>query len=116
MTGFTIYGCGSWGSTLALHLLRKGMRARLWDVAPSQRARVSDDPEFRNFLPGFAFLPTLQVIDEEGVPDPGDDPALLAVPSHALREVAAAIRTGYRGPWVIATKGLEEKTDRKSVV
>jgi glycerol-3-phosphate dehydrogenase (NAD(P)+) len=71
---------------------------------------VSDDPEFRNFLPGFAFLPTLQVIDEEGVPDPGDDPALLAVPSHALREVAAAIRTGYRGPWVIATKGLEEKT------
>ena len=71
MDRFIVYGAGSWGSTLALHLLRKGHTVRLWDKDPAQMARITANPEFRNFLSGFAFLPTLQVVDEGEVPAPG---------------------------------------------
>lgn len=110
MDRFIVYGAGSWGSTLALHLLRKGHTVRLWDKDPAQTARIAANPEFRNFLSGFAFLPTLQVVDEREVPVPGEELALLAIPSHALRSVVRAIPDSYHGPWVVATKGLEEGT------
>ncbi len=106
----TVYGGGSWGSTLALHLARQGRIVGLWDNDPEQRRRLHEDRECRKYIPGYGFPSNLHVLSEDEVPSPGSLAALVAVPSHALRGLAGAIDRSFRGLWIIATKGLEEGT------
>lgn len=110
MEPITVYGGGSWGATLARLLGRKGIAVRLWDKDAEHRSRMLRDGECRKFLSGFSLPPELQVIDEESPPAPGPGGALVAVPSHAVRELAGAVDPAFRGLWIVATKGLEEGT------
>jgi glycerol-3-phosphate dehydrogenase (NAD(P)+) len=106
----TVIGGGSWGATLALHLARKGTPVRLWDADPEHRAAMARERRCGKYIPGFDFPPSLEVIDESSPPRGGAGFLLLAVPSHALREVARGLVTNGRAPWILATKGLEEGT------
>lgn len=107
MVEVTVYGGGSWGATLAIHLARQGHPVAVWDNDPAHRARMTAERECRKYLPGYRFPDQLHVVSEDMPPVPASV-ALLAIPSHALRELAGAIDRAFRGMWVIATKGLEE--------
>ncbi len=108
-----VLGAGSWGTALAILLARNGHRVLLWGHLPDAMAALARDRENREFLPGAPFPETLEPTSdlERALAAPN---LLVAVPSHAFREVltrlAPALRQGQRLIW--ATKGLEMATGK----
>jgi glycerol-3-phosphate dehydrogenase (NAD(P)+) len=110
MDPITVYGSGAWGTTLAIHLARKGQSVCVWDKDPRQRERLLRDRGLRNALPGISLPDSVEVLYEEAVPDPRGEVILLAVPSHGLRWLLKGLPATGPRLWIIATKGLEEET------
>jgi glycerol-3-phosphate dehydrogenase (NAD(P)+) len=106
----TIYGGGSWGSTLAIHLGRLGRRVRLWDVDALHAREMARVRENRKHVPGIPLPDSVEVLYDEEVPAPAGEAVVLAVPSHALRPLLGGIARDARPLWIVATKGLEEET------
>lgn len=105
-----VYGAGSWGTTLALVLARKGVPVLLWARDEAQRLRLARERENSRYLPGFSFPGFIHVVPEAVPPVPPGPAAVLAVPSHGLRELLRGIGETPGTTWVIATKGLEERS------
>lgn len=109
MTTIAVLGAGSWGTTLADLLARKGITVRLWaheaDVAEAINARH----ENAVFLPGAALAPSLTASNDAAEVVRDADLVVSAAPSHAVASVlsaaAGAMRPGT--PVVSATKGIE---------
>ena len=110
-----IIGAGSWGTTLALHLYRKGHQVLLWEKFPERREILEKERENREYLPGFPIPGDIGLTSE--LSDlPGDlDMAVLSVPSQYLRPVARESR-GYIGDRTVVVsvaKGIEKKTFKR---
>ena len=105
-------GAGSWGTTLAIHLARRGHEAWLWArdaaLAADMRARRANAV----YLADVSFPPELLVTAdlEEALCDA--EVVVSAAPTHGtrgiLRRAAPHIRAG--STIVSATKGLEQET------
>ena len=113
-----IFGAGSWGTALAVHLANAGHSARLWgrdsDLVATMRAARRNE----TYLPGIDLPLLLEPVSEIDAAAEARF-AVFAVPSHGLRAVArSAAPVLAPGAIVIsATKGLEEGTlDRMSEV
>ena len=105
-----VLGAGSWGTALAVQFARAGRPARLWgrDHALMQiMARERVNP---HYLPGVTFPSSLHPIAELESAITGVRDVLLAVPSHAFRDLLLALQPslspGMRLCW--ATKGFEQ--------
>jgi glycerol-3-phosphate dehydrogenase (NAD(P)+) len=109
-----VLGAGSWGTALSILLSRKGARVRLWGHEPPVMAQMRRAGENRAFLPGYPFPQGLEPIGDLTGALEGADEILIAVPSHAFREVvhqvAALVQGGASISW--ATKGLEPGTGK----
>lgn len=117
MDPITVYGGGSWGTTLAIHLARLGHRIVLWDISPEQRHRLGHERELAKVLPGIRLPDSIEVLYEDRVPAPRGEVVLVAVPSHGVRQLLEQIGAeqphgGAQGSflWILAAKGLEEGT------
>ncbi|MBS1719925.1 MAG: NAD(P)-dependent glycerol-3-phosphate dehydrogenase [Armatimonadetes bacterium] len=105
-----VLGTGSWGTALSLLLGRMGHEVQIFGRDAEEVSHLRDHRENLRFLPGFV-LPegvTAGFLTEvEGE----YDLVVVAVPSHAVREVMAAIppRAGHV---VVASKGLETSTGK----
>ncbi len=83
-----VIGAGSWGTTLALHLYRKGYGVILWEKFPEQKERIEKDRENSAYLPGFPIPPDILITSNfSDLPD-DLDLVVFAVPSQYLRSVA----------------------------
>lgn len=105
-----VVGAGSWGTALAVLLAGKGYRVGLWGRAPELIERLKEERENRRYLPGVKLPPELFLTAdlEEGLH--GAELMVLAVPSHAFRDVVRLITPLLRPGTVVvnAAKGLEE--------
>src|SRR5688500_561939 len=84
-----VFGAGSWGTALAVHLARSGHHVQLWGrdealVEAMRRDRVNE-----TYLPGVE-LPALVEPTASFQAGAGARFAVFAVPSHGLRAVAKA--------------------------
>jgi glycerol-3-phosphate dehydrogenase (NAD(P)+) len=113
-----VLGAGAWGSTLALHLARRGARVHLWEFDPRRAAEVQRTRYSRPFLPDHELPASVAVSADLAACLAGTGAAVVAVPSHTLRSVATQVAQlppgNARGPacWISATKGIEEGTGR----
>ncbi|MFN3475959.1 MAG: NAD(P)H-dependent glycerol-3-phosphate dehydrogenase [Candidatus Methylomirabilales bacterium] len=104
-----VIGAGAWGTTLAILLAEKGFKVHLWAVRPSLREALSREQENARYLPGItlpsAIEPTASL--KEAVAE--KNLVLLAVPSHAFRQVLKGLAPFFHQPSLLvsATKGLE---------
>ena len=109
-----VLGAGSWGTALAIQCARAGNLVQLWGRTAAQRAALADHGVNQRYLPDAPFPAGLQVAPDLRTALAGADDVLVAVPSHAFREVLAAIRDlltpGQRLCW--ATKGFEISSGR----
>jgi len=104
-----VFGAGSWGTALAVHLANSGHRVQLWGRDRDLVERMGRDRVNATYLPGVE-LPAL-VEPTYAFETAGDARfAIFAVPSHGLRAVAAAAAPHLRAGAIAisATKGIEE--------
>ncbi|WP_298434282.1 NAD(P)H-dependent glycerol-3-phosphate dehydrogenase [Geobacter sp.] len=107
-----VIGAGSWGTTLANLLAKKGLEVTLWAYEPELVAEMREHRVNAVFLPGIALAPRLAFTNslEEAVA--GKELILLASPSQVmrgvLRQLAPLLRSGVT--LVNASKGIELDT------
>lgn len=109
-----VLGAGSWGTALALQFARSGRAVRLWGRNGDQLQGMAAARENRRYLPGIAFPDNLAVVADLAACVGGASDVLIAVPSHAFREMLLQIEpllgAGARVCW--ATKGFELETGK----
>ena len=109
-----VLGAGSWGTALAIQCARAGNAVRLWGRGAALRAAMAQARVNQRYLPNAEFPDNVLVAPDLSAAMTGADDVLLAVPSHAFRELLGAIRqqlaAGQRLCW--ATKGFEISTGR----
>lgn len=110
-----VVGAGSWGTTIASILAGKGIETRLWARRPELAEAIEEDRENREYLPSIRLPATLYVTSDIGRASAGASLLVVAVPSHAFREVlsvfAENLGDGGSGGGAVSlvslTKGLE---------
>jgi glycerol-3-phosphate dehydrogenase (NAD(P)+) len=103
-----VIGAGSFGTALAVLLARSGLRTTLQPRTPEQAAVLEGERENRAYLPGVE-LPAQLRIEPASSGVSRADYVFLAVPSHGLGEVIAALHgagLGRRAAIVSVAKGL----------
>jgi glycerol-3-phosphate dehydrogenase (NAD(P)+) len=107
-----VVGAGSWGTTLADLLARKGYAVTLWAYEAELVERMARTRENDLFLPGFLLHEGLNFSADLGAVVAGRDLLLLVPPSQVLRGVMtrAVDRIGPGTLLVSASKGIENDT------
>ncbi|MDP2626922.1 MAG: NAD(P)-binding domain-containing protein, partial [Candidatus Rokubacteria bacterium] len=104
-----LIGAGAWGTALAVHLARRGGRARLWARDPALAAEMRETGQNARYLPGLAIPPGVEVISEPATALAGAGIVIVAVPSEFVRAVVGTLAHAVPPGAIIvsATKGLE---------
>ncbi|RCK81816.1 MAG: Glycerol-3-phosphate dehydrogenase [NAD(P)+] [Candidatus Ozemobacter sibiricus] len=107
-----VIGAGSWGTTLADLLARKGHRVTLWAREPEVAEGIRTTGRNPFFLPDHDLCRTLHVVTELEAALEEADLGLLAIPSSHLRAVIHPVRQRLSAlPLLVnAAKGLETGT------
>lgn len=104
-----VVGAGSWGTALALQFARSGRPTRLWGRDRAALAQMARGRRNARYLAAGEFPPNLAVEPELTEALRGARDVLVAVPSHAFREVLTTLSPHLtpemRLAW--ATKGFE---------
>ncbi len=108
-----VVGAGSWGTTLADLLARRGHSVRIWAREPEVVESINSERVNRLFLPNAPLNERLSACEE--IADAVADAEIIvsATPSHAVREISGEIFTVLGGakPLVVSvSKGLEAET------
>lgn len=107
----TLVGAGAWGTALGIVLSQNGHDVTVWGHNPEHLAETARQRENRRYLPGVS-LPADWRFEADLARASRDAAALvLAVPSKALATTAARL-TGFSGPVISTTKGIEAGTGR----
>jgi glycerol-3-phosphate dehydrogenase (NAD(P)+) len=112
VSAVAVLGAGSWGTTLADLLARRGHEVRLWAYESEVVTAVNQRHENPVFLPGCALDPGVSATTDAVAAAQGADVVLTVAPSHVLRRVVELARPGI-GPHALvvsATKGIEPTT------
>ncbi len=108
----SVYGGGSWGTALAIHLARLGHSVHLWDRDPNHVAAMRRDRENRHYLPGIELPERLQPQDDLAGAAQASHYHLIVIPSEFFRGFLSRLQGElpevFRLIW--ATKGIEQKT------
>jgi glycerol-3-phosphate dehydrogenase (NAD(P)+) len=111
-TPVAVLGAGSWGTALALQLVRAGSRPLLWDWDADHMEAMRRSGRNEKFLPAHSLPPELVLeVDLEAAVRQGEE-LIIVVPSHAfadvVRQIEPWLRPGQGIAW--ACKGLEPGT------
>lgn len=110
-----VLGDGGWGTTLAIHLHRRGHRVRWWGAFPDYVKVLARRRENPKFLPGIRIPRTLFITSD--LVDALDQAELvvLAIPSQHLRATLRRLRpvAPRRATFVSVAKGLEQGTMKR---
>ena len=107
-----VLGAGSWGTTLADLLARKGEDVRLWAYEAEVVEAVNASHLNPVFLPGSPLAPSLRAVGDAAEAVKGASIVVSVAPSHALRSVLRRVHDAVPSGTIIvsATKGLESDT------
>ena len=107
-----ILGAGSWGTALAVHLARIGHRVRVWSIEAPIIAEMIARRANAVYLPDIALPPEVLPTTDLETALSGVDVVVLAIPSHAMREVARAMTPLMRQGAIAVSvaKGLEQES------
>ncbi|MBW2039341.1 MAG: NAD(P)-dependent glycerol-3-phosphate dehydrogenase [Deltaproteobacteria bacterium] len=107
-----ILGAGNLGTTLALMMWEKGHRVTLWTVEEDVAEAIMEGRENPRYLPGHYIPEEIDVSLEIAEALREAEIIALAVPSHAVREVARRVVPHFSPEAIIVdfAKGMEVKT------
>jgi len=104
-----VLGAGSWGTALAIQLMRHGGSVTLWGHEPDHMAEIVSQKSNVRYLPGIELPEALTIESDLETAVMGVQDILVVVPSHAFRSVLGAIHPFITDTsrLIWATKGLE---------
>ena len=107
-----VIGAGSWGTTLADLLAKKGFKVDLWVREEEVYQQIRDKRENKVFLPGIRLSEEINPVISFEEALSKKDLVVVAIPSHVLRDVLRQMRPYIKEeiPFVFATKGIENDT------
>ncbi len=107
-----IWGAGSWGTALALHLAKCNARTALWVFEEDQFETLSNRRVSPDFLPGFPIPQELELFNDPLAPPFQADFWVSVVPTQHLRSLWSKIGPACpEGAVVVsASKGIENGT------
>jgi glycerol-3-phosphate dehydrogenase (NAD(P)+) len=112
VTAVAVLGAGSWGTTLADLLARKGHQVRLWAYEGEVAAAINQRHENALFLAGCPLAPELRAYSDAGEAVTGAEVVVCAAPSQAARSVLSMVRGSVATGCLLvsATKGVETES------
>ena len=112
VTRALVIGDGSWGTTLAVLLVRNGIACALWSAFPEHAEEMRKARENKRFLPGVELPRAIDVTADPHRAAEGAELVLSVVPTQFLRGVATRFEDALPGTMAIvsATKGIEIET------
>ncbi|MGH2739433.1 MAG: NAD(P)H-dependent glycerol-3-phosphate dehydrogenase [Actinomycetota bacterium] len=107
-----VVGAGSWGTAFATITAEKGIETVLWARRPELADEITAHHTNRDYLPDFELPPSLGATSDVQKAVEGARVAIMAVPSHAFREVFRSIVPHLEdGAAVVSlTKGIEQES------
>ncbi|MEI6638311.1 MAG: NAD(P)H-dependent glycerol-3-phosphate dehydrogenase [Chlorobium sp.] len=110
-----VLGAGSWGTTLAVLLAKKGYQVRLWAHRPEFAFMLDAERQNLRYLKGVPFPDTLQVTHHLPLLVSWAEMIVTAVPSQALRETIFGFKDiALDGKIVVnVAKGIEIGTGKR---
>jgi glycerol-3-phosphate dehydrogenase (NAD(P)+) len=115
LKNITIFGAGSWGTTLAVLLESKGFNITLWEKFPEYCKVLQEKRENIKFLPGIKIPESIKITSDIKDCVCNTEMFVLAMPSHVVREFLVELKC-YCEPeakqalFVSVIKGIENKT------
>ena len=109
VNNISVFGAGSWGTALALHLARKSLSVTLWHFNPQEAERMQKVRENEMFMPGVSFPDNLVCTNDMNQAVTSADLILVVVPSQAFRGVLTTMKPLLKKtqPVLWATKGID---------
>lgn len=110
-----VLGAGSWGTTLAILLARKGTSVLLWAHRPEFARQLEKERENRAYLEGVAFPESLRIEADLERAVSEADVVVMAVPSQAMRQTAHAMAAVPMAGTIVVSvaKGIEVGTGKR---
>lgn len=104
-----IIGAGSWGTALALLLVRKGAQVTLWGRNTEHIDKILKERENKKYLPGYPLPKELKITGDLSKAVNGSECVVMVVPSHGYREVFRRILPFLKANTLVvsAVKGIE---------
>ena len=108
----SVLGAGSWGTALSALLAGKGYTVTAWDKERSVLEDLARNHRNERYLPGVALPTALHASSDVAKALEGADLVVVAVPSHAVRQVAIEAKRHVHAdvPIVCVAKGVEVET------
>jgi glycerol-3-phosphate dehydrogenase (NAD(P)+) len=108
-----VLGDGGWGTTLAIHLHKKGLPVVLWGAFAAYTALLKRERLNQRFLPGIKIPRGLEITADLKKALAGAGLIILAVPSQYLRGVMKRVRgcrNFHQAVYLSVAKGIEIKS------
>lgn len=111
-SSITIFGAGSWGTALAVHLASAGRDVTLWARRPDAVQQMRDTRHNPRYLPDVELPASVQVTADRETAAAASDLWAVAVPSQPLRSVAETLTPFTRPDVTVVSlaKGIENET------
>lgn len=108
-TPIVVLGAGSWGTALAIQLMRNGAPVTLWGHTPEHMTVLAEQRTNERYLPGITLPTELQITSSLEVALTDVQDIMVVVPSHAFRSVLQTVKpyVSNQSRLIWATKGLE---------
>ena len=108
----SVFGCGAWGTAIALLLRDNGYSVTLWSKFEDEASVLRDKRE-NPFLKGVDIPRDIMITSDLSAATNGVGAAMIAVPSFAVRETAEALAGRLDNCVVVSlSKGIEKDTSR----
>ena len=112
MSSLTLFGAGSWGTALAVHLASAGQTVTLWARRPEAAEQMRETRRNPSYLPDIDLPSSIQVTSDVEAAASASDLWGIAVPSQNLRLVAERLRPFHSPDTAVVSlaKGIENDT------
>lgn len=111
----TFIGGGSFGTALSILLSKKGVTVSVWDKNLEVIEDINVKRENLKYLPKVAIPSNVKAYENLDEALLGSEAVVLAVPSHAIRDVSRKLRPLIRENQIVVSiaKGIEESTQKR---
>ena len=108
----SVIGAGSWGTAIAVLLAGKGLNVKLWARDTELIERIKNTRENAEYLPGTLLPDNIFVSSDMEFCCSGSEVAVIASPSHAMRDICSQMNSFISKDQVIVSlaKGIENVT------